>query len=330
MQACVIFNPTACGERAQRFRQFLSQIGPRAVLRPTLAAGAARSMARDAVLEGHEFIIAAGGDGTAHEVLNGIADAPAGLARTVLGILPLGTANVLAHELRIPADPARAWEALRNGQVHRIDTGVAEFAGPRGQSQSARFAIVAGAGLDARAVQLVEWNLKKRCGKLAYVASALRAFVQFRDKVHCSVRGLPCCGRAVLAGNGRFYAGEIPIFDDGALFSGRLHVRVIPSVTPSVLWRCLMAYATHRWSLQGRFPAEAVTELRLTSDRPVPLQLDGEFAGWLPATLRIEPASVRVLTPATLTQPEGRPAPCAARARAASSVQGSVDCASSG
>jgi diacylglycerol kinase family enzyme len=287
-------------------------------------------MARDAVREGHQLIIAAGGDGTAHEVLNGIADAPDGLAQTVLGILPLGTANVLAHELRIPADPARAWEALQNGQVHRIDCGVAEFTDPEGKKQSARFAIVAGAGLDARAVQLVEWNLKKRCGKLAYVASALRAFVQFRDKVRCSVRGLPCCGRAVLAGNGRFYAGEIPIFGDGALSSGRLHVRVVPSVTPSLLWRCLIAYVTRSWNFEGRFPAEAVTELRMDSDRPVPLQLDGEFAGWLPATLRIEPAALRVLVPATPARPGAWPTSVAPSASPTRTAQGTVDCASSG
>lgn len=300
MRACVVFNPFACGERAKRFRQLLAEIGPRAELRPTTGPGAARAIAEDAVKSGHELVIAAGGDGTVYEVLNGIADVPGGLDQTTLGVLPLGTANVLAHELGVPTNPERAWECLRRGRSREIDCGVAEFTDHLGAPSRAHFAVVAGAGLDARAVQRVDLRLKKRAGKLAYIAAALHALIRFPDLVRCTLDGVPFHGRAVLVGNGRFYAGRIPIFSDGALDSGVFHVRGVESISFGMLARCLVAYLTERWTLEGRLVADRVSELRLESERPVPLQLDGEFAGWLPATMRILPRQLRVLSPARI------------------------------
>ena len=92
-------------------------------------------------------------------------------------------------------------------------------------------------------------------------------------------------------------AADLAVFGDGALDSGRLHIRGVPDVTPGILLQCLRAYATGRWPLEGRLPADTVTELRIESDDPVPLQLDGEFVGWLPARLRILPGALHVLVP---------------------------------
>lgn len=294
---CVIFNPAARGERAKRFHHFLSTAGGGARLMPTTCAGAARALAREAIAEGYDLLIAAGGDGTVFEVLNGIADVPDALSRVTLGVLPLGTANVLACELQVPLEPKRAWKNLTQGRVRRVDCGFAQYADTSGVEQKAHFVIVAGAGLDARAIQLVDWNWKKATGKLAYIMAALRAFLKFPDAVRCTLGGVPFKGCALLAGNGRLYAGDIPVFADGALDSGRLHVRGVEAVTAGVLWRCLLGYATRSWPLAGRLASDAVTELRLESDRPVPLQLDGEFVGWLPATIRILPGALRLLTP---------------------------------
>jgi YegS/Rv2252/BmrU family lipid kinase len=300
MRACVVFNPFACGERARRFRQFLADIGPRAELRPTTGPGTARAIARASVEAGHELVIAAGGDGTVYEVLNGIADVPGGFDHATLGVLPLGTANVLAHELGVPPNPGRAWECLQRAHPRQIDCGLAEFMDHDGAPAHAHFAVVAGAGLDARAVQLVDLRLKRCAGKLAYIAAALRAMVRFPDSVRCTLNGTPFQGRAVLVGNGPFYAGRIPIFSDAALDSGLFHVRGVKSISLGMLVRCLVAYATERWTLEGRLTADRLTDLRLDSEQTVPLQLDGEFAGWLPATLRILPQRLRVLSPANL------------------------------
>src|ERR1019366_9508938 len=90
-------------------------------LKPTAGAGDARRLGTDAVTENFELIIAAGGDGTVNEVVNGIGDAPDGFERARLGGLPLGTVNVFAKELKIPAHIPAAWEILRCGRDLTID-----------------------------------------------------------------------------------------------------------------------------------------------------------------------------------------------------------------
>lgn len=299
MGACVIFNPAARGDRARRFQAVLRQLAARAVLRPTSGPGDALRLARDAATEGFAPIIAAGGDGTVFEVINGLAEVPGALENVGLGILPLGTANVLAHEIGMSVDPAAAWQALESAIPRRVDLGRAEFTDASGNPITRRFVVVAGAGLDARAVQLVAPRTKRRWGKMAYIAAALRAWARFPDQVHARIGGRTFVGRVVLAGNGRFYAGAIPVFEDGRLDSGSLHVRGVRRVTWAILARCLRAYLTCRWHLGDEIVAEAVRTARWEAENPVPLQLDGEFAGWLPASLEIEPGRLALLVPRT-------------------------------
>src|SRR5262249_10138792 len=93
VRTCVIFNPAARGDKAWRFRRHLEAIGKQSTLRQTAAAGEARRLAAEAVREGFDVVVAAGGDGTLNEVLNGIGDIPDGFERARLGVLPLGTVN---------------------------------------------------------------------------------------------------------------------------------------------------------------------------------------------------------------------------------------------
>src|SRR5690349_2259489 len=115
MSICIIFNPTARGEKANAFREHLAKISNQCALKPTYAAGSARLLAAEAVREGFTTIVAAGGDGTVNEVLNGIADDPAGLTTARFGILPLGTVNVFAKELKVPEAFDAGWEIIRQG-----------------------------------------------------------------------------------------------------------------------------------------------------------------------------------------------------------------------
>ncbi len=112
MPICVIFNPAARGDKARRFRRQLDDNGAQCTLKATTAPGDARRLATDAVVEGFDLIVAAGGDGTVNEVLNGIGDAPDGFIRARLGVLPLGTVNVFARELKIPLKVDRAWKIV--------------------------------------------------------------------------------------------------------------------------------------------------------------------------------------------------------------------------
>ena len=296
MRICVIFNPTARGEKARRFRSHLDAIGAQSTLKLTAAAGDARRLAAEAVGEGFEIIVAAGGDGTLNEVLNGLGDAPEGFARARLGLLPLGTVNVFARELRIPTRPMAAWDIIGHGKETSIDLPCVEY-DANGARQRRYFAQLAGAGLDARAIELVEWRLKKKVGPLAYVVAGLKALLGAQSKITAAGGGRSVTGELVLLGNGRRYGGEYKLFPNADLRDGRLDVCVFPRVTWLTLARCAPGLLFGRGvpaSVVEVFQAESLT---LTSPSPTPLEADGELIGHLPASFSLQRSRLRVIVP---------------------------------
>ena len=281
MQTCVIFNPSARGEKAQAFCSRLNSRHPQFALRLTTAPGQARLLAAQAVREGFPTIVAAGGDGTAHEVVNGIADVPGGFAAARLGLLPLGTVNVFARELGLPADLTGAIQVLAAGRETTIDLGRVQFEG---------------AGMDSRAIALVSWKLKKKIGRLAYLVAGLAAAREAQPVITVE-RERQLSGELVLLGNGRYYAGSFAFFPGADLRDGLLDACVFPKAG----WRSaarvaagLLTGRVHRWSPAVRLRS---SRFRLASASRVLLQLDGENTGELPATIRVLPKALRVIVP---------------------------------
>jgi len=296
VRVCVIFNPTARGEKARRFRRHLDAIGTESTLKLTAAAGDARRLAREAVGEGFEVVVAAGGDGTLNEVVNGIGDAPNGFDRACLGVLPLGTVNVFARELAIPIKLDAAWAAIRRRRETRIDLPAVAYRS-NGAPQRACFAQLAGAGLDARAIELVQWQLKKKIGSLAYIVAGLKALLGDQSRITAAGGGHSAMGELVLIGNGRLYGGQFRLFPKAHLCDGMLEVCVFPRVNWFTLARCGPSLL-----LRGTLPASAVKvfqaeSLTLTSPSLTPLEVDGELIGHLPATFSVQRSRLRVIIP---------------------------------
>ena len=237
VRTCVIFNPAARGNKARHFRHQLDVIGSQCALKATTAPGDARRLAAEAVGEGFDLIVAAGGDGTVNETLNGLGDAPDGFARARLGVLPLGTVNVFARELKIPLRIERAWEVLQGGRETCIDLPRVEFSA-NGSRQRQYFVQLAGAGLDARAIELVDWGHKKKIGPLAYLVAGLKALRETKPGIAVRADGREFTGELVLIGNGRFYGGPFGIFPAANLHDGQLEVCVFPRIHWLTLLRC--------------------------------------------------------------------------------------------
>ncbi len=296
MRTCLIFNPAAKGDKARHFRRHLDEIGAQTTLKLTTVPGDARRLAAEAVGEGFEAVVAAGGDGTVNEVLNGFGDTPDGFERALLGVLPLGTVNVFARELEIPMKLKAAWETISRGRETRIDLPRVEFTS-NGAPQSRYFAQLAGAGLDARAIELVEWELKKRFGPLAYVLAGLRALLGAPSKITATADGQVATGGLVLIGNGRLYGGPFRLFPQADLRDGLLDLCIFPRVNWFTLARC-----GPQLLLRGSIPRSAVKALQakticLTAPAPTPLEVDGELVGRLPATLSLTQSRLRVIVP---------------------------------
>lgn len=274
----------------------LETLGTECALRPTSAAGMAQPLATEAVRDGFDVIIAAGGDGTIHEVLNGIAETPEGLARVRFGVIPVGTANAFAREHRLPRDIGRAWDVVCAGRERPVDLLRVEFrAGGRTQWRVA--AQLGGAGVDARAVELVQWRFKQRWGWAAYVLAGLRAVADKPPPV--TVRGgdQVVSGEQVLIGNGRLYAGPFVVFPAASPCDGRLDVCVVPHVGWTTVLGCCWGVATNRLSRVGRARHFQAAAISLSAPGRVPLELDGEVVGELPATCSVLPGALRLLVP---------------------------------
>jgi diacylglycerol kinase family enzyme len=229
-------------------------------------------------------------------VLNGLGDAPDGFSRARFGVLPLGTVNVFARELGIPLRIERAWGVLQRGREARIDLPRAEFLA-NGASQRQYFAQLAGAGMDARAIELVDWGLKKKIGPLAYFIAGLKALREQKPKIIVHAEGREVRGELVLIGNGRFYAGSFGVFPAADLRDGLLEVCVFPRINWWTTFRCVPSLLTRR-----RLPKTAVQRVRaaafeLTSESAAAFELDGEWAGRLPATFSVEREKLRVIVP---------------------------------
>ena len=299
MRIGLIFNPTAQGNKARHLRKQLDEIRDECTLLPTEGPGHAEDLAEQAVEDGFEVLVAAGGDGTVHEVANGVVRHPEGLARIKLGVLPLGTVNVLARELKVPLDFEAAWRVIRRGYHQWIDLPWMEFQ-MEGQTTKRCFPALAGAGMDARACEQVEWETKKRSGQFAYL---LAGFQTLREHLPAFTVKTPekTVERAdlIMFGNGHMYGGPFDIFPHANLQDGKVDAIVVERVAG---WR-FPEYT--QAVLTGNLPeVEGIhyiqseqMELIPHGGMRVPVQLDGDAMGQLPAKVSVQPLGLQIVLP---------------------------------
>ena len=284
----VILNPAARGERAKALRDKIASLSHHVLVRITNSPGDARDLAARAVTQGYGTIVAAGGDGTINEVVNGI-----GGADVQFGILPVGTMNVFAAELGIPQNNLpKAWQVIEAGCSRLVDLP---------QANHEYFVQLAGVGLDAEVVRQTTPDSKKVLGPMSYLLTLAQVAARQHPKILIEpVDGATREGSFVLVGNGRFYGGPFVVFKDARLDDGLLDVLVFQNQSHWDLIRYFQAIAF------GNHPALPDVEyfqsrgLRLTSLEPVPVEIDGELIGSLPYEFGFSNGKLRVLVPPAL------------------------------
>ncbi|PYL93070.1 MAG: diacylglycerol kinase [Verrucomicrobia bacterium] len=281
----IILNPAAHSERAQRKRAHVESLARDCVVCATTRTGEAELMARRGVKEGFEKIVAAGGDGTINEVVNGLAGTNA-----TLGLLPIGTMNVFATELGLPVhDLELCWDIIRADGTRSVDL-------PKANQKF--FVQLAGVGLDAQVVKETSSQLKRNFGPLSYLISAAqiaarqppRLFIQSDD---ASIEE----GSFVLVGNGRLYGGPFPFFKHAVIDDGLLDVIVFKRLGYLEIIKYLQDVV---FSSDIRVPEIEyfqTSRLRVESDQSVPVEVDGELVGNCPVEFSLHERSLRVLVP---------------------------------
>jgi diacylglycerol kinase (ATP) len=306
--AVIIYNPTSGRNRSRRLHaienaaQILRAAGIDAQLSPTTSVGSATELARNAVQQGCEMVVACGGDGTINEVVNGMAG-----ASTPLAVLPAGTANILAKELGIPWDIPAAARLIASGKLARIALGRAQWrANANGSSGSAvpterYFLCVSGAGPDGAIVHSIDTAHKLRVGIIAYWLEGLHQFFTYPFplfRVDSPEKQLTAS--LIVVGRTKNYGGPFQITTGASLFdeqfeivaySGRSRLRVLMCLPAVWLGRLHQVKGIHVWKT-SRFTCQATNGSQIFS------QLDGEPASALPIEFSIVPNALTLVIPA--------------------------------
>jgi diacylglycerol kinase family enzyme len=282
----VIYNPAAGTARAHklwRVLDILSGNGVRVQLEETRYAGHATVLARAASSQGPGcLVVAAGGDGTIAEVANGLATGRRGAPPCRLGVIPLGTANVLARELGLPLTPHAVAAALAFGRTRALWPGLATCAGGE-----RLFVQMLGVGLDAQVVHRLPRRLKQVMGRSAYVVQTMRELWRYGyAPIRVRIDGSDAEAASVIVTKGTLYAGQYllaPAARPGepgfsvALFSGR---------GP---WSALMYGAALPLNMLPTAPGLRLlraSRVDILGDGQTPAQADGDPAGEVPISIR--------------------------------------------
>jgi len=282
----VIFNPRARSQKGERVLRFIQSHAERLALHPTTFAGEAREMAQAFVAAGEPVVIAAGGDGTLNEVVNGLAG-----SRAVLGVLPAGTMNVFAREMGIPFESLEeALRVIEAGFIHEVDL----FA-----ANGAPFVQMAGIGFDALVIEETTWESKKQWGPLAYLLAAVKVLGDQPPllEILCA-DGRREQGVAVLAGNGALYGGPFKLFRNASNRDSMLDVLIFKEAGYRLVLDSLRGLACGGIDLVASTTYLQAAEFRVMAEKEVPVQVDGEWLGRFEEVRFVETANrLRVLAP---------------------------------
>lgn len=291
MKILIIANPIAsggdAGKRAGILADILKRRGHQAEAYLTRFAGDGKQRVSAIGQDAFDRIAVVGGDGTFNEIISGL---PENLSIPLVQ-LPTGNANLLAKDLRLPKSPAGTADLIENGRVIMAD--VAAMNG-------IKFIMIAGAGFDAKVTERLKAVRTGRVSNLSYAMPVLRTLrsdprVMFHVKVdgRCQAKG-----EIVLVCNVRSYGGICEMAFDAGLDSGCLDIVVLPKES---------AFSIARYFFMARFSRitrlKGVTYLKgrqvtITSDTPVPMQVDGDFAGRFPEVqISLKPNCLPILAP---------------------------------
>ncbi len=282
-----VFNPVAGGNRRARFDAViaaLKDLGAPVSVIHTESRGHAEAIAREAA-DAFDVIAAAGGDGTINEVVNGLPR-----KRQALGIIPLGTANVLADEIGLSKAADVVARSLMQGPIKPIHVG---------RINGRRFVMMAGAGFDADVVAGVSLALKKKLGPLAYVWQAARqAFRGGAAGCTATVDGVVHKTASAVACNGRLYGGPFIAAPKASLADETFEVVLMRGSGPVNIAR----YGTAlMMGVVGKLKDVDIITAREVVVEGVPgrpVQADGDIIATLPARISIDPEPVRLIHPA--------------------------------
>lgn len=272
--------------------EILREAGHETWLVPTQGPGTAGAIAHRSIADGAGLILAAGGDGTINEIAGGVAfsDVP-------LGILPAGTANVLANEIGLGTSIERAAASLPACVPTRISMGRLQCV--NGSERTRLFLLMAGIGLDAKIVYNINMPLKAHFGKLAYWIGGFSLLGRELDEFEVLVEGRRINCSFALISKVRNYGGDLEIARNVSLLDDRFEIVLFEGRSSFRFLKYLGRVAAGKLAgVPGISLIHAASVcMPGTASRRVYIQVDGEYAGHIPASVEIVPDALTLLIP---------------------------------
>ncbi len=268
----------------------------------TRAPGEAGLLATHAVARGGRRLVVVGGDGTLNEVINAVMALDVEMQRKIcLGIVPNGTGCDFAKGVSIPKDPGESLSLIAEAPTRSVDVGCIVFRDEKGQKSRRFFLNVASFGLGGEVARRVRTAPRALGPAFAFLWATVLAVLSFGKKRICLQidGGSPRICRAwnVAVANGRYHGGGMLVAPDARPDDGAFHITVIGDLTLTQVFLNLRhLYNGRIHQVEGVFGFVG-TRVEAASDLPVPLDVDGEGPGTLPAALTILPRALNLIAP---------------------------------
>ena len=296
---CLIINPISGQSNWEIIKyqsfidimEFFSRKKIPITIKTTAKSGDGKLLTEESIKQGYSHIIACGGDGTINEVVNGLVGSSA-----VMGIIPLGTENILAKAMNIPLDIKEACRHFLVAREKVWDVGVAN---------GRNFLIMSGIGLDGQVVSQMENEpiLKKAMGSLGFILKGAEVlFKETREhKVYTKIKFLDkntefnSYTRLIVVGNMAQYGGSLILTPKAKPDDGKLDIAVFPNPEDDIeLIQKILEVFTGTHLESGDVSYFTSTDFEIITDPPVYCQIDGELLGKTPVRYSVKPASIKV------------------------------------
>ena len=284
----LIRNPTAGVNWSHALRQRvldrLMDWIPSIEITTTQSRGHATQLAREAAASGCDLVIAAGGDGTLNEVINGITG-----SGTAVAFLPSGTGNSIAYSLGLPLHPLADVTALRRGQVREAYLGLAD---------GRYFALMVGIGFDAYAVKKVRYGIKRILGRASYIVSGSGALLGYRYPIFTVKIGKKSyTGSTVVIAKSQYYASRFRMAPDVSLEKPEFQVFIFTGRGALTYLKYVGAVVMNRHMRLSDVISIKANEIQVSPQTGLLAHMDGDVLPNIPAEIRIADERIRILFP---------------------------------
>lgn len=257
--------------------------------------GHAVLLAREFAQQGYSHIIAVGGDGTLHEVVNGVATSG---KSAIIGLLPFGSANDFARTINTPRTLQEVFTSINNNAHTSVDIGKINCTQAEGQSVEKYFINIADLGIGADVVQRVNSSSRWLGSSIIFYKSILRSFLSYKNKtLFCKTSDWSWSGKinSLVIANGRYFGNGMCIAPDANTSDGSFQIIVIGDITISDYLKQISKIKKGQRIDHEKLSYRQATSLKLESKDGCAIEADGEFLGYTPCEIQIQPSQLDFL-----------------------------------